>query len=583
MIVRIGHQRRVAQFLSGPRPEAVSIPTNRKACDFAELDPPTFCWGRRTHNEGRSSTTPGRGTRCRIAAVGSRLGLALAIAFAAFMPVGELVAQREVSFPPPDAKPPPPLKSPPRTQSSGEETSIIPNGGPTMRKTQERVPPPPTTLTVMVKLKYGEKLQYVYPDGRIEVFEQWQSFKDDGYHITRHTNTRLADGNNYQYATKALSSQGFDPVDIPLLYMTGDYHFTFTEAEVTNLRKFLVDGGTILFNASRGHEEFSESVVREMRRVLPSKTFMRAPLDHPIYNNRYRIKQVLVIINGIQRSSPPEVYTLDIGTRSAAILIPVGMSAAWSGSAYDSAGRHLIGESGIRMGVNLLAYVLGNTEYGRFLAQEFPVYDGATQPGDVLRFAQVQYTGSWDVNPVLQNSMMQGLTENTGIGVDYSPHVIELSDPEIGHYPIVFMTGHYDFSLSNDEIENLKGYLRKGGTLIASSAAGFKAFDIAFRREIERALPDAELIKLPPSHPLFAAGWSPVKEVEYTPMLMRDDPTLKYPEFYGVFIENRLSVLYTPYDFKSALNRESNAYAKGLTSSDALKIAINIITHVMSH
>lgn len=497
--------------------------------------------------------------------------------------ITDAFALREVKFPPPDSKPPPPIKSPPRTIASGEDTGIIPDGGPTMRKTQERLPPPPTTLTVMYKLQYGERLRYVYPDGHAQDFEQWESFKSDGYNLIRYTNERLADGNNYQYATKPLASPGFDPVDIPLLYMTGDYDFAFSEAEVDNLRRFLLDGGTIIFNAARGRDDFTRSVIQQMRRVFPQKAFLKVPIDHPIFNNRYRIKEVLVMVNGVQFTRTPEIYSIDIGTRAAAILIPGGMGTAWSDETYHPAGKHIVGESAVRLGVNLVSYVIGNTEYGRYLAQEFPLYDGQTHPGDVVRFALVRYAGSWNDNPALQNSLMQGLNDNTGIDVDYTPHYVDLEDPEIGEYPLALMTGHYDFELTEEEIENTRDYLLRGGTILASAAAGLKPFDIAFRREMKRVLPDSEFVKLPPTHPMFASAWSPIRKVEYTPALLRDDPTLQYPEFYGAFVDNRLAVIYTPYDLFGGINRESNAYAKGLIADDALRVAINIIAYVLSH
>jgi len=515
-----------------------------------------------------------------------RLPAGVAVVCALLVPTSAAWAARVVKFPPPESKPPPPIKSPPRAVASGEDMGNMP-GFPgyqtTMRKTQERLPPPPTTLTVMYKVKYGEKLKYVYPDGTEKIFEQWESFKSDGYQLIKYTNERLADGNNYQYAVKPLSSPGFDPVDIPILYMTGDYDFAFRESEVKNLRKFILDGGTIIFNAARGLDEYSAAVAREMRRVLPQKTFMKIPLDHPIYNGRYRIKQVMIMVNGVQFMRPPEIYSIDIGTRAAAILIPGGMGAAWSGEKYHPAGKHIVGESAIRLGINLISYVLGSTEYGRFLAQKFPLYRGSTREGDVVRFAAIRYAGSWDVNPALQNSLMQGLKDNTGIDVDYMPHYIDLEDPQIGGYPLILMTGHYDFEWSAKEVENLRNYLLKGGTLVASAAAGLKPFDIAFRREIKKLFPDNDLIKLPPSHALFASGWNPIVKVEYTPAALQDDPQLEYPEFYGLFVDERLAVVYTPYDLFSGLNRESNAYAKGLTSDDALRVAINIVTYVLSH
>ena len=347
--------------------------------------------------------------------------------------------------------------------------------------------------------------------------------------------------------------------------------------------KYLNGGGTIIFNAARGLDEFSLAVTREMRKVYPQKQFMRLPLDHPVFNARYRIQQVMTLVNGVQFQQPPEIYSMDIGTRAAALLVPGGLGAAWSGAKYHPAGKHITGETAWRLGVNLVAYVLGSTEYGRFLAQQFPLYDGQSKPGDVFRHATVMYRGSWDLHPGLQNSVAIGLNDNTKIDVDYSPHHVALDDPQLGNYPLLFMSGHYDFELTAKEIEGLRRYLERGGMLVASAGAGLKTFDTAFRREIKKAFGKNELIKLPPTHPIFTSGWNTLDKVTYTPTALRDDPALEYPEFHCLFIDQRPAILYTPFDFQSALNRESNAYAKGLEPADALRVALNVITYALSH
>jgi hypothetical protein len=495
-----------------------------------------------------------------------------------------LRGQAVVDFPPAEGKPPPAAKSPPRTQTSGEDTGIIPDYGPTMRKTQQRTPPPPTNLTVMYKLEYGTKLQYVHPDGTVQVFEQWKSFPADGQGLISQSNHRLADGMNYQYATKALASSGFDPLDIPLLYMAGDYEFRFTDQEVLNLREFLREGGTILFNAARGRDEFNRTVVREMRRVFPNKTFMKVAGDHPILNARYRIGQVMALVNGVQVMVPPNVYTLDIGARSAAILLPWGAGAAWSGEKeYHPAGRHLVGESAIRLGTNIVAYVLGITEYGRFLAQEFPLYSGTTRAGDVFRFALARYNGSWDDYPAIQNAVITTLEQNTGIPVDYDPVVVDLDDPLLGANPLVFMTGHHDFELTEKEVANLREYLERGGILFTSAASGFKAFDMAVRRELARVLPDAPFVRLPPSHPLFTRGWTSIETIEYTEAAVRDEPLLDTPRFEAVMVDGRMAVLHTPWDLLGGVNDEPNAYRKGVLPDDARRLLINLVTWSLTH
>jgi hypothetical protein len=492
------------------------------------------------------------------------------------------LAQRVVTFPPAESPPPPPSKTPPKTQAGGEETDIIISPGPSMRKTQVRTPPPPTNLTVIYKVEYGGELVYKHPDGTVQKFLQWKSYPNDADSLAKLTNERLADGNNYNYLTKPLASPGFDPVDIPILYMTGDYDFTLTPKEVENLRQFITQGGTIIFNAARGRDEFTRAVAREMRKVFPNKRLMRLPPDHPIYNARYRIKQVMMLVNGVQTMRPPEVYAIDIGTRAAVILVPGGLGAALSGSEYHPDGKHIVGESAKRLGVNLVSYMLGCTEYGRFLAQEFPVYTGKSRPGDVVRFAAVRYRGSWDLNPALQNSLMAGLKDNTSIDVDFTPYTVTLDDPLTGHFPVLFMTGHYDFQLSDAEAAGLARYLKRGGLLVASAGAGLKPFDRAFKREFKRVFPRAELIKLPPTHPLFTGGWNSVERVAYTPAALRDNPTLDAPEIYAYFLDGRIAVLYSPYDLMSGVNRESNTYAKGLVDADALRLTLNTITYALS-
>ena len=492
-------------------------------------------------------------------------------------------AQRVVTFPPAEAPPPPPVKAPPKTQAGAEETDIIPDPGPQMRRTQVRNPPPPTNLSVIYKIEYGETLQYKHPDGTVQKFEQWKSYPNDADNLVTLTNERLADGNNYKYATKPLAAPGFDPVDIPILYMTGDYNFTLKPAEVENLRKFVAGGGTIIFNAARGRDKFSRAVAREMRKVFPQKAFMRLPLDHPIYNARYRINQVMMLISGVQTMQPPEIYSIDIGTRAAAILVPGGLGAALSNTDYHVDGKHIVGESAKRLGVNLVAYMLGSTEYGRFLAQDFPVYTGKTRAGDVLRFAAVRYSGSWDLNPALQNSLLSALKDNTDIDVDFQPYSVTLDDKQIGQFPLLFMTGHYDFELTDAEAAGFNRYLQRGGLLVASAGAGLRPFDRAFKRELKKVFSKAKLIKLPPTHPLYSGGFGPVERISYTAPALRDNPTLETPEVYAYFIDGRIAILYSPHDLMSGVNRESNAYAKGVVDTDAMRLTINMITYALSH
>ncbi len=88
--------------------------------------------------------------------------------------------------------------------------------------------------------------------------------------------------------------------------------------------------------------------------------------------------------------------------------------------------------------------------------------------------------------PPCRTASCRCCSANTGIGVSYAPHYVDLDNPALGQYPFVIMTGHYAFEFTDAEVQNLRQYLRRGGMLFASAAAGLKPFDLAFRREIKR-------------------------------------------------------------------------------------------------
>ncbi len=73
--------------------------------------------------------------------------------------------------------------------------------------------------------------------------------------------------------------------------------------------------------------------------------------------------------------------------------------------------------------------------------------------------------------------------------------------------PFVFFTGHKDFRLTDREIENLQKYLQLGGAIWGdSSLPGERSrFDLAFRREMKRVLPDQDIAweVLPKEHDIF--------------------------------------------------------------------------------
>ncbi|HEY5742423.1 MAG TPA: DUF4159 domain-containing protein [Terrimicrobiaceae bacterium] len=113
--------------------------------------------------------------------------------------------------------------------------------------------------------------------------------------------------------------------------------------------------------------------------------------------------------------------------------------------------------------------------------------------------------------------------------------------------PFIFLTGTRDFKLSDKEVANLQKYVRMGGCIWGdSSLPGLRSrFDIAFRREMKRVIPDVDknFEPLATNHPIFTEGYfADVKEVPSGLNFYRE------PVF-AMKIYGEIAVLYTANDY----------------------------------
>ena len=113
--------------------------------------------------------------------------------------------------------------------------------------------------------------------------------------------------------------------------------------------------------------------------------------------------------------------------------------------------------------------------------------------------------------------------------------------------PFVFMTGTKDFILTPDELNNLQKYVRLGGAIWGDSSVPGRnsRFDIAFRREMKRVIPDIDKDweALPVNHPIYTQAY--FSEIRSTP------PGLNYyaEPIYALKIYGEVAIIYTPNDY----------------------------------
>ncbi|HEY5894437.1 MAG TPA: DUF4159 domain-containing protein [Chthoniobacterales bacterium] len=176
--------------------------------------------------------------------------------------------------------------------------------------------------------------------------------------------------------------------------------------------------------------------------------------------------------------------------------------------------------------------------------------------------------------------------------------------------PFIFFTGHRDFVLTDKEVENLQRYIRLGGAIWGdSSLPGQRSrFDIAFRREMKRVIPDIDkqFEALPQDHPIYARPYFP--EIVGVPSGINF-----YREpVYALKFNGEIAVLYTANDYgdmwqfgldprwKFDLSKDKNGryiainggmwrmrdiYYRGVTEENValtFKFGTNIVIHLLT-
>ena len=107
---------------------------------------------------------------------------------------------------------------------------------------------------------------------------------------------------NFPFRLQQLTSLKVDPnpkiveltddalFDYPFIYMIEPGGLTFSEEEVTNLRRYLLNGGFMMVDDFWGDEEW-DNFYNEIKRVFPDREPQELDLSHPIFHAVYDLKE----------------------------------------------------------------------------------------------------------------------------------------------------------------------------------------------------------------------------------------------------------------------------------------------------
>ena len=143
----------------------------------------------------------------------------------------------------------------------------------------------------------------------------------------------------------------------PFIHMTGHGNVYFSQEDLTNLRKYLHNGGFLHIDDNYGMDKY---VRKEIKKLFPNKQMKELPASHPIFHSFYDFPNGLPKIHEHDGKRPQAFAIFDDNGR----LILLYTYECDLGDGWESEEIHHdpweVREKALKMGSNILYYVFTN-------------------------------------------------------------------------------------------------------------------------------------------------------------------------------------------------------------------------------
>ena len=161
-------------------------------------------------------------------------------------------------------------------------------------------------------------------------------------------------------------------------------------------------------------------------------------------------------------------------------------------------------------------------------------------------------------------------------------NVLTLDDPDLTLFPIAYMSEPGFWTMSDAEVEGLRGYLQKGGFIIFDDFRGNHMENLAF--QMRRVMPDAPFQRLDATHPIFHSFFE-INELDPRSGYYSD---MGDTEWLGVFEDNDprkrlIAIANNNHDLGELWEFSDTGYVPVDLSNEAYKFGVNYVMYAMTH
>ena len=227
-------------------------------------------------------------------------------------------------------------------------------------------------------------------------------------------------------------------------------------------------------------------------------------------------------------------------------------------------------------------------QFGRDFNRAFGYIPQNDPPPTEFIFARWSYTsggyGGWEHDyPSAEQHILQIMKETVGINVErMSYRVVELSSPEIFDYPFSYISEPGTMRLTNQEVDNLREYINRGGFIMVDDFGGQGQGQWEFetlRSTLRQAFPGREMFELTVDHPLFHTFYDIDSVQAVHPMSGARSIFLGFPDDEG---RVAMVICYAA-DVGDFWEHIDSPRYPVRPSAEALKLGIDFVMYAMTH
>jgi hypothetical protein len=281
--------------------------------------------------------------------------------------------------------------------------------------------------------------------------------------------------------------------DAPVLFMAGNQKLVLPKETIDKLRQYIEEGGLLFGQADCGSKIFTDSFIELGKQLFPMYEFRELPADHPIYTRQQFLRK--------NWKNPPSVLGLSNGTRELMITLP-GSDIARSWQQGEYKGKEEAFQ--IMNGIILYAVDRQNLKYkgGTHVVRA----EGNGGGGRAIKVARLEFAGNWNPEPAGWRRLAAILQKQQQATLTVEPVKFGEGKLDAAVYPIAHLTGTGGFTFTQEQMNEIRKFIIKGGVIVCDAAGGNTEFAASAEKQFEQIVAGAQLEPIGMDDPVMASA-----------------------------------------------------------------------------